>query len=75
MGPLTAVCFEPALNGILAFTRSSAASRTREMVVSLYLSLMRPYLSYCVHFWALNYKKDIHALQCVKRRAAELGRV
>lgn len=45
VGPLTAACFEPALNGILASARSSVASRTRKMVAPLYLSLMRPYLS------------------------------
>ncbi|KFV95979.1 hypothetical protein N327_12984, partial [Fulmarus glacialis] len=59
-------------NRILGCIKRSMASRSREVILLLYPTLMRPHLEYCVQLWGPQHKTDTDLLKQVQRRATKM---
>ncbi|GAB0175571.1 cAMP-dependent protein kinase inhibitor alpha [Grus japonensis] len=60
-------------NRILGCITGSVTRRSREGILPLRSSLVRPHLEYCIQLWGPQYKKDIELLEQVQRRPQSLS--
>ena len=51
---------------LLGFITRSIKSRSAEVILKLYLALVRPHLDYAVQFWSPYYRMDIILLESVQ---------
>ncbi|PKU43992.1 hypothetical protein llap_5711 [Limosa lapponica baueri] len=61
-------------NHILDCMKRSMASRSRELILLLYSSLVRSYLEYCIHLWSPQHRKDMDQLEPVQWKATRMIR-
>jgi len=61
-------------NHILGSIKSSVASRSREVILALYSTLVRPHLESCIWLWSPQHKKHMDLLKWVQRRATKVIR-
>ncbi|KAK4827065.1 hypothetical protein QYF61_013706 [Mycteria americana] len=52
-------------NRILGCIKAGVTSRSREVILPLYSSLMRPHLQYCVQLWGPQHENDMDLLERV----------
>ena len=59
-------------NRMLGMIKRNFIDRSKETIIPLYKSLVRPHLEYCCQIWIPYYKKDIKLIEGVPRRATKL---
>ncbi|PKU41759.1 hypothetical protein llap_7935 [Limosa lapponica baueri] len=61
-------------NHILGSITRSVANRSREVILPLYSTLVRPHLEHCIQLWSSQYKKNTDLLERAQRRATKMIR-
>ena len=59
-------------NRVLGFISRSVSNRSANVILQLYLALVRPHLDYAVQFWSPYYRMDINSLESVQRRMTKM---
>jgi len=59
-------------NRMLGMIKRNFIDRSKETIISLYKSLVRPHLEYCCQIWCPYYNRDIKLIEGVQRRATKL---
>ncbi|GAB0191224.1 hypothetical protein GRJ2_001587700 [Grus japonensis] len=55
-------------NRVLGCIKRGVTSRSREVILPLYSTLVRPHLQCCIQLWGPQYRRDMELLERVQRR-------
>uniref|UniRef100_A0A7M4FYQ6 Reverse transcriptase domain-containing protein n=1 Tax=Crocodylus porosus TaxID=8502 RepID=A0A7M4FYQ6_CROPO len=55
-------------NRTLSCIHRCISSRSKEVILTLFATLVRPQLEYCVQLWALHFRRDVDSIKRVQRR-------
>ncbi|GAB0184843.1 hypothetical protein GRJ2_000949600 [Grus japonensis] len=61
-------------NRVLGCIKRGVTSESREVILPLYSTLVRPHLEYCIQLWGPQYRRDMELLERVQRRAMTMIR-
>jgi len=59
-------------NKILGMIKRNFVARSKDIILPLFKSLIRPHLEDCCQVWCPHHKKDIKFIEGVQRRATKL---
>ena len=59
-------------NSVLGFITMRIRNKSVDVILRLYLALVRPHLDYGAQFWSLYYRMDIDKLEAVQRRMTKM---
>ena len=59
-------------NKVLGMIKRNFVDRSKEIIIPLYKSLVRPHLEYCSQIWNPHFNKDVKLIEGVQRRATKL---
>ncbi len=54
------------------FYKQKFSCKNKDVILPLYISLVRPYLEYTKQFWSPNHAKDVVKLEVVQRMATKI---
>ena len=56
----------------LEMIKSGFRNRSKDIMLPLYKSMVRPHLDYCIQAWKPHLRKDVDKLEKVQRRATKM---
>ena len=59
-------------NRVLGFIKRNVSYKSKEVILKLYNSYVRPHLEYCIQAWSPHFRHDINLLESVQRRATKI---
>ncbi len=59
-------------NKMLGFINKNFSFKNKDIILPMYITLVRPHLEYAVQFWSPHHAKDIAKLEAVQRMATKM---